>query len=91
MRENRLDNITDKLRVRVNRIIGHAEKQFKGTNPYRMEKVPDEERITDYYDFLDNPDIEQQWRMEAGDGPVDKYHQDLRTLINRRMMQNARL
>lgn len=89
MEKGLYDKAADEIVRRYGLVRNEIIRRNKGKKPFRMEKVPDEERITDYYDFLDNPDVEQQWRMEAGDEPVDKYHQDLRTLINRRMMQNA--
>ena len=81
---NRMDRITDKLKERINRIGVRARGQFKGTNPYRMEKVSPEERIMNYQQLLDNPDIEQQLRTQVGNAPIDKMHLDMRELINRR-------
>lgn len=89
MRENILDIRTDKIKARVSRIVEKARIQFKGTNPYRKERIPDEERIMNYMNFLDNPEIEQQMRSEAGDEPVEQMHLNMKELINRRMTENA--
>ena len=88
VRENRMDRITDKLKLRVNRIIGSAQKQFKGTNPYRQEPVPDEERIQRYLQI--DPEMEGQMRQEFGDQLVDKMHFRMQELMSRRA-RDARL
>ena len=88
VRENRMDRITDKLKLRVNRITGSAQKQFKGVNPYRQEPVPDEERIQNY--LQTTPDEDAQLRQQFGDESVDKMHASMQELILRRA-KDARL
>ena len=39
MTENRMDRVTDLLKERIYGVRDEVRKQFKGTNPYRMEKV----------------------------------------------------
>ena len=53
MKENRLDKITDKLLLRVNRIVATAHKQYKSTNPYRKERIPDKERLYEFSQLTD--------------------------------------
>lgn len=81
MRENRMDRITNKLRKRVDRLLGSAHKQFKGTNPYRKERIPDEERIMNYMNLT--PDVEQELRGQFGDEQVEKMHLNMQELITR--------
>jgi len=83
MRENILDIRTDKIKARVNRIVKTAQRQFKGTNPYRKERIPDEERIQNYLNLT--PDVEQEMRTQFGDGAVDQMHLNMSELINRRL------
>lgn len=89
MRENRYDKILAKMTNRIERVSDKMAREFKNTNPFDQERIPDNERIMTYFDFLDNPEVEQEWRMTAGDAAIDKYHLDMRELINRRMMRNA--
>ena len=53
MRTNRMDIVTDLIKKRVGLAFGVAQKQFKNTNPYRKERIPDEERIYDYANLSD--------------------------------------
>ena len=48
MKENKMDRLTDKLNARVARIGGRISKMNKNINPYRMEKIPDEERLYEF-------------------------------------------
>lgn len=85
MKENRMDRLTDKLGIRVDRVMGRLGKINKNTNPYRQEPVPDEQRIMDYQEMLDNPDILQQFEQSMPPDEVQKYHGDMHELINRRL------
>lgn len=89
MKENIMDIAQDILSERLGEAKGVIKTMFKGSIPYRQERVPDEERIMNYYDFLDNPDVEQQLRLQDGDEVVDKYHYDMRELINKGIKKNA--
>jgi len=88
-RENRMDAITDRLRKRVDRLLGSAHKQFKGSNPYRQEPVSDEERIQRYLGWSGKPE-EQQLRQQMGDAQIDQIHVNMHELINKKV-RNARL
>jgi len=79
---NRMDRITDKLKERITRISVRAQGQFKGTNPYRMEKVSPEERIRNYMNIT--PDIRQQLSAQFGEDSVTKMDAEMHELINRR-------
>lgn len=57
MKENKMDRLTDKLNARMGRISGRISKENKNINPYRMERIPDEQRLDDYAN-LTNEDIE---------------------------------
>ena len=89
MRENLMDTAQDILNERLGEAKGVIKEMFKGATPYRQERVPDEERIKNYFDFLDDPEFEQQMRLQDGDESVEKYKMDMQDLINRRMMRNA--
>jgi len=85
VRENRMDTITDRLKERLGRITLNAQKQFKGTNPYRQVQVTPEERITGYMDYVQEPEIEQNL-LQQGTDPmqIQKYHSDMQKLIQGR-------
>ncbi len=71
MKENRLDNITDLIKERIGGIVGEAHKQFKGTNPYRQEKVSTDEQLS-HYDTM-TPYLETSLRQSFGNQVVDNY------------------
>lgn len=48
MKDNKFDIVTDLVKRRIGLAIGEAQKRFKNTNPYRMEKVTDEDRLRDF-------------------------------------------
>ena len=77
MRENRMDIITDKLRLRVGRLLGSAHKQFKGSNPYRQEPISDEDRIQRYMQWAGTP-MEDELRQQGID--VDTIHMNIQKL-----------
>lgn len=87
MEKSIFDLAVDELleRQRLTKIELH--KRFKGVKPFRMEKVPDEERIQNYLQIDD--EMEQEMRQQFGDDAMDKMHLNMRELINRRMMRNA--
>ena len=66
-------------------------KRFKGAKPFGMEKVPDEQRIMDYQEMMDNPDILQQFEQSMPPEEVQMYHSNMHELINKKLMggQNA--
>jgi hypothetical protein len=57
-RENRMDRIMDMIKTRLTSVNTEIVKQFKNTNPYRMVKVSDEERITKYLSITPDMDLE---------------------------------
>lgn len=81
------DMTVDILLERQNLVRKELAKRFKKTKPFRMEEVPDEERIQDYLGWQGTPQ-EQEFRQQFGDEAVDKVHSEMHQLINRRM-QNA--
>lgn len=85
MEKSFIEDATDIILDTVKDVRLEIKEMFKNTTPYRKERVSNEERIMNYNDFINNPDIEQQWRLEAGDDAVDKYHLDMHELINRRL------
>lgn len=88
MRKNRLDSVVDELGRRRSLFKQAAQKQFKGTNPYRQEPIPDEERIQDYLQWMGTP-MEDELRKQVGDAQVEQIHTSMRDLINKRVMRNA--
>lgn len=90
MRKNRMDAITDKLRLRVDRLLGSAHTQFKGANPYRQEPMSDADRINNYIQWADTP-MEQEFRQQMGDQEIDKIHFNMQELMKKRMVRDARL
>ena len=81
--KNSMDVITDELKDQFKNIRKEAQLQFKGTNPYRKEKVDNKQLILEYQDFLEKPEIEQQLRQTAGDDTVDEYHRRMQTILGR--------
>lgn len=76
---NRMDRITDLTKMRVERIVGVATKQFKGANPYRQVIVSPEERIQKY--LSTSPEQIQFMRQNFGDQAVDTYIAQMNALI----------
>ena len=66
------------------------QKRFKGTKPFRMEKMSDDDRLAEYHQWANTP-MEQELRAQMGDAEIDKIHQTMHGLENKRMMDNARL
>lgn len=82
MKENRMDRLQDKLNARVARIGGRISGINKNTNPYRQERIPDEERLDDYAQ-LTNTDIDFA-RQEFGDEGVANYLRQMDELMRRK-------
>ena len=82
--ENRMDRITDMIKVRVSRIVGEAKKQYKGTNPYRQEPVSAKERIMTYDRLLANPEVMQALEQEVGSDAMSEHHRVMQELIRRK-------
>lgn len=81
MRKNRMDIVTDLIKKRVSLAFGVAQKQFKNTNPYRKEKIPDEERL---YDFANLTDSDIEFGMQHFPAGVTNYLKDMDELMRRR-------
>lgn len=88
MKENLMDVASDILKERLGNAKIEIQKMYKGTNPYRMEKVPDVERIQQYLGWQGTPQ-EQEFRQQFGDEAVEKIHLDMHELINKKVMKNA--
>lgn len=84
-KENMMDIATDILKERIGDANLVIEKMYKGTNPYRMEPMPDEERINNYLKIKADPQMEMQMRQEFGNKEFDNMEFQVRDLINRRM------
>ena len=87
MKNNQFDLVTDLVKRRIGLAIGEAQKRFKNTNPYRMEKVTDEDRIKDYQSLT--PDKIDFARKSFGDATVDAYLSKMLELKNKAGGQNA--
>lgn len=82
MKQNKMDLVTDELKGRVNLALNEAKLQFKGTNPYRQEKVSNKERLDKYAQFT--PEIERTL-IQGGVPPqvISNYHLKMQELIRR--------
>lgn len=58
------------------------QERFKGVDPFRQEKVSDEDRIAEYMGWANTP-MEGELRQEFGDNEIDKVHANMRDLIDR--------
>ena len=56
MKANRFDIATDILKKRLNNAFNILTREYKGTKPYRKEKVPDDEVIAKYIELLPRRD-----------------------------------
>lgn len=83
MKENRLDNITNLLKERITGIVGEAQKQFKGTNPYRKEKVSLDDQLAHYNTLT--PYMETSLRQSLGNEMVDSYKTRMEQIKLRRL------
>jgi len=88
MKRNKMDIVTDLVKKRMGIAFGEAQKQYKNTNPYRKERIPDEERIMSYTSLM--PDVEQELRQQFGDAPVEQMHLNMQKLIERGKIKNAK-
>ena len=70
MKMNKMDRLTDKLNARMARISGRISKENKNTNPYRMERVSDRERLYDYESITDE---EMEFGMQEFPQEVSEY------------------
>ncbi len=73
-KSNQMDTITDKVNVRMNRILGKVHQRLGGTTPYRQEPVSRKEMVLDFDDMMSR---EQQLREQFGDEMVDSYKQNI--------------
>lgn len=80
MKENRMDRLTDKLNARVERIGNRLTKMNKNVNPYRMERIPDKERL---YDFATLTDEDIEFARQNFPEDFDNYMQEMNKLMRR--------
>ena len=78
MKKNRMDSITDGVKLRLKSIYGEIHNQYGGTNPYRQEPVSKKEMILDFDDMLSR---ETQVRQEFGDDAFETYKQAMETKL----------
>lgn len=69
-KENNMDLITNKVNVRINRIMDKVHQRLGGTNPYRQEKVSHKEMMLNFDDMMGR---EQQLRQQFGDEVFESY------------------
>ena len=71
MKENELDRRTDKIKTRLNSVFSKIQSRYGKANPYRMERVPDKERLMDF--AQQTPEDIEFGRQQFGDEVIDKY------------------
>ena len=78
------DKAVDILLERQKLVRGELARRFRKEKPFRMEPVPPREQIMNYMDYVDNPDIEQEF-IDKGADPmtIQKYHDNMQNLIRR--------
>lgn len=76
------DRAVDILIERQQLATIELQRRFKGVDPFRKEKVSDEQRIGDYMKWAGQP-MEQELRQQFGDEQIDGIHNDMHDLINR--------
>ncbi len=79
MKNNKFDLVTDLVKHRINLAIGEAQRRFKNTNPYRMEKVTDEDRIRDYQTLT--PEKIGFAKQNFGEDEVNAYLTKMQNLL----------
>jgi len=90
------DGLYDKVALKMQRIVGRAtgklDIEFRNKRPFDKVPVPPEEQIMDYMDYVENPDIEQEFLQQGADPmTIQKYHDDMHKLINEKVMRSGRL
>ena len=84
------DLAVDELLERQKLTTVELHKRFKGTRPFRTEKMSDEDRLAEYHQWANTP-MEAELRAKVGDAEIDQIHVNMHELENKRMMDNARL
>ncbi len=79
MKNNKFDIVTDEVKRRMSLAIGEARRRFKNTNPYRMEKVTDEDRIRDYQTLT--PEKIAFAKQNFGENEVNAYLTKMQNLL----------
>ena len=74
MKKNRMDSITDGVKLRLKSIYGEIHNQYGGTNPYRQEPVSKKEMMLDFDDMMSR---EAQIRQEFGDDAFETYRDNM--------------
>ena len=92
MKDGLYDKVVSKMQKMTGRATAIIGDEFKGKRPFDKVPVPPKQQIMDYINYLDNPEIEQEF-IEQGVAPdmIQKYHDDMHKLINEKVMRNARL
>ncbi len=77
-KQNKMDTITDKVNIRMNRILDKVHQRLGNTNPYRQVKKSRKEMILDYDDMMSR---EEQLREQFGDSVVDSYKTNMSKFV----------
>ena len=82
MEKTIFDMAVDELLERQYYTTLELRKRFKGTKPFRMEKMSDEDRISEYMGWANTP-MEAELRAQMGDVEIDKIHARMQQLIDK--------
>lgn len=81
MKENRFDIVTDMVKERFRLASKEAQKMFKNTNPYRQEKMSDDEILQKYLSL--DPQVAQALQNSMPDFWI-QYENRMKELLLRR-------
>jgi hypothetical protein len=81
MKENRYDRITDLIKNRLGGVTKVIQDDFKGVNPYRMEKKTPTDTIAEYLAMSDN---DKQFVAQSFPDAWAKHEAQVQNLIMRR-------
>jgi len=84
MREGLYDKVALKMQRMVGRATGKLDMEFRNKRPFDKVPVSPKEQIMDYIDYVENPDIEQEF-IDRGVAPmtIQNYHDKMQNLIRR--------
>jgi len=84
MREGMFDKVAQKMQAMVGRATGKIDVEFRNKRPFDKVPVPPKEQIMNYMDYVDNPDIEQEFLNQGADPmTIQNYHDKMQNLIRR--------
>lgn len=84
MREGMFDKVAQKMQTMVGRATDKIDVEFRNKMPFDKVPVPPKEQVMNYMDYVDNPDIEQEF-LNQGTDPmtIQNYHKNMQNLIRR--------